>query len=108
MPLLVTHGGYKLSPTNRADPGLGSNDRRPRIPDIGRGTSAKCPRRISPTVRTTVATNGAYQAELAKEYDHVPTGEIKNTSSNATPGDDQQRSNPFICRKYQHAGGLTG
>ena len=90
MPLLVTHGGYKLSATNRAYSGLGSNDRRPRVPDIGRGTTAECTRRISSTVRTTMAANGAYQAELTKEHDHVPTGENKGTSSNATMGDDQQ------------------
>ena len=108
MPLLVTHGGYKLSPTNWADPGLGGDDRRACIPDIGRGVTVKCTRRISLTARTTMAAYGAHQAELAEEYDHIPTGENKGTGSNATADNNQQGSNPVICRGYQHAGRLTG
>ena len=87
MPLLVTHGGYQLSPTDRAYPGFRSNDRRPRIPDIGRGAAAECRRRIPPTARTTMAANGAYQEELAKEHDHIPAKENKGTSTNATTSD---------------------
>ena len=89
MSLLVTHGGYQLSLTDRAYLGFGSSDRRPRIPDIGRGAAAECTRRIPSTARTTMAANSAYQAELAKEHDHILARENKGTSSDATTGDHQ-------------------
>ena len=89
MSFLVTHGGYQLSPTDRAHPGFGSSNQRPRIPDIGRRAAAECTRRVPSTARTTMAANGAYQAELAKEHDHIPARENKGTSSDTTTGDRQ-------------------
>ena len=74
MSLLAENGKHQFDLTNRAHPGLRCHDRRTRLPNICRSIAIECARGISFVAGTTMAKDGAYKVELAKECHHLSTG----------------------------------